>query len=87
MSKTEWIALIAALWAWDRYNRSHSGMSAIDSATQNELGNFAAAEGTNFTNSVWDPYSGQPGYQFGAIYAPGGAGLTAADYTGAFGHM
>jgi hypothetical protein len=31
--------------------------------------------GTNFTNSVWDPVSGQPAYQFGAIDAPGGAAV------------
>lgn len=88
MKRDHLIALFVVLWAWDRYNRSHTGMSAIDTAYGIEMNNLAALEGTNFTNSLWDPVSGQPAYQFGAIDAPGGEGVMGTpSYTGAFGHM
>ena len=51
MSKQHWIILALVLVVMDRYNRSHMGMSAIDTAEQTELANFAAFNGTNFTNS------------------------------------
>lgn len=82
------IALFAVLWAWDRYNRSHTGMAAIDSAYANEVTHFAAMEGTNFTNSYWDPVSGQPTYMFGTVPAPGGAAVMGnQSMTGIFGHL
>ncbi|PMS38471.1 hypothetical protein [Trinickia symbiotica] len=85
MKAEHWIALILVLYVADRYNRSHYGMSAVDAATQAELSNFAAMEGTNFTNSVWDPLSGQPAYQFGTISAPGGAAVMGTpSFSGAF---
>lgn len=88
MSKQHWIILALVLVVMDRYNRSHMGMSAIDTAEQTELANFAAFNGTNFTNSVWDPVSGQPSYQFGTIDAPGGAGVMGdQSFSGAIGHM
>lgn len=85
--KIEWLVFVAALWAWDRHNRSQMGGSAIDRMVRIEGGQLAAMNGTNFTASLWDPVSGQPAYMFGAIDAPGGAGITATDYSGAFGHM
>ncbi|OJB11570.1 hypothetical protein [Burkholderia ubonensis] len=82
------IALFVVLWAWDGYNRSHAGTSAIDAAVASEQNAFAGMQGTNFTNSFWDPYSGQPAYMFGRIDAPGGAGVMGTpSYSGAFGHM
>lgn len=87
MKTTHLIGLFVVLWAWDRYNQSHNGMSAIDASVARESANFAGFQGTNFTNSVWDPLSGQPSYQFGTINAPGGAGITQPSFTGAFGHM
>lgn len=87
MKTNHMIALFVVLWAWDRYNRSHSGVSAIDSAYNVEQNNFAAMEGTNFTNSVWDPVSGQPGYMFGDVPAPGGRAVMGnLDPSGIFGH-
>lgn len=85
------IALFVVLWAWDRHNRSAAGpsaWSAAQAAFQREEANFSAMEGTNFTNSLWDPVSGQPAYMFGTIDAPGGDSVTAQQsFTGAFGHM
>jgi len=88
MSRNHWIVLAIALCVIDRYNRSHAGTSAIASVAQNEMANFAAFNGTNFTNSVWDPVSGQPAYQFGEIDAPGGASVMGQQsFAGAIGHM
>lgn len=88
MKKEHWIAFAVALYVIDRFNRSHLGMSAVDSVAQNEMASFAAFNGTNFTNSVWDPASGQPAYQFGEIDAPGGASVMGQQsFAGAIGHM
>lgn len=88
MKNNHLIALLVVLWAVDRYNRSHYGTSAIDTAYTNEVDNFTAMEGTNFTNSLWDPISGQPTYQFGSIDAPGGDGVMGTpSYSGVFGHL
>ena len=76
MKNDHLFALLVVLWLWDEYNKSHQGISAFDSAYKKELSNFQALEGTNFTNSVWDPVSGQPSYQFGVIDAPGGDSVT-----------
>jgi hypothetical protein len=82
------IALFVVLWAVDAWSKSHAGTSAYDAQFKQNLANFQALEGTNFTNSVWDPVSGQPAYQFGSIYAPGGDGVMGTpSYSGAFGHM
>ncbi|MCX5545694.1 hypothetical protein M3A49_40835 [Paraburkholderia sp. CNPSo 3076] len=87
MSKLEWGVFIALMWAWDAHNRSQAGRSALGDAMQQEGVDWTAADGTNFTNSVWDPYSGQPTYMFGTINAPGGAGISPSDYSGAIGHF
>ncbi|WP_042301731.1 hypothetical protein [Paraburkholderia kururiensis] len=82
------IAFFVLMYAWDRYNRSHDSVSAIDRATNTELAQFAAFNGTNFTNSLWDTASGQPAYQFGTINVPGGDSVMGEPtYTGIFGHM
>ncbi|MBR8254347.1 MULTISPECIES: hypothetical protein [Burkholderia] len=85
------IALFVVLWAWDRHNRSAAGpsaWSAAQAAFQREEANFAAMEGTNFTQSLWDPVSGQPAYMFGTIDAPGGDSVAGPQsYSGVFGHM
>lgn len=91
MKTSHMIALFVVLWAWDRHNQSQSA-PPVNTAINTELGNFTTMQGTNFTNSVWDPVSGQPAYQFGTVNAPGGTatypttGLV-PDYSGAFGHM
>ncbi len=91
MKTDHMIALFVVLWAWDRHNRSAGGpsaWSAAQDAFKKEEQNFAALEGTNFTNSLWDSASGQPAYMFGTIDAPGGdSAMGPQSFTGVFGHM
>ncbi|MFX1803528.1 hypothetical protein PWR66_07730 [Paraburkholderia sp. A1RO-5] len=83
-----WIAGAVLLWAWDAHNRSQQGNASYMTQFQQQVRNFQALEGTNFTNSLWDPVSGQPAYMFGTINAPGGDSVMGTpSYTGAFGHM
>jgi len=71
MTNKELLLLALVVYVGYRYQRSHSGTSAVDSVYAREAGTFANMDGTNFTQSVWDSVSGQPGYMFGTVPAQG----------------
>ncbi|MFM0741792.1 hypothetical protein PQQ51_31565 [Paraburkholderia xenovorans] len=90
MTNKELLLLALVVYVGYRYQRSHSGTSAIDSVYAREASQFATMDGTNFTRSVWDSTSGQPGYMWGTVPAQGGLSTQAIpmQLTGnVFGHM
>jgi hypothetical protein len=71
--KTEhWIVLGLVVWGVHRYNQSHQGQGGLDKAAATEAAAISAMDGTNFTQSLWDPVSGQPAYMFGTVPVPSG---------------
>lgn len=89
MTNKELLLLALVIYVGYRYQRSHNGTSVVDQVWMREAANIGAMNGTNFIQSVWDPVSGQPGYMFGAVPAPGGTAVTpnAPQYSSIFGHM
>lgn len=76
--KIEHFLLIAVALVWfDKRSQSNAmnNQSPVDRVWNTEASTFGQMNGTNFTNSVWDAQSGQPGYMFGSVPAPGGAGV------------
>ncbi|WP_250479118.1 MULTISPECIES: hypothetical protein [unclassified Caballeronia] len=88
--KIEHFLLLAVALVWfDKRQQKANAIAPIDAAYAREAAQFAAMDGTNFTNSVWDATSGQPGYMFGtSVPAPGGAslGTTFDPYASYVGH-
>lgn len=72
MKNEHWIVLGLLVWGVYRYNRSHQGQSGVDKATATEAAAIRSMDGTNFTQSLWDPVSGQPAYMFGTVPVPSG---------------
>jgi hypothetical protein len=72
MTNKEFLLLGLVIYLGYRYQRSHSGTSAVDTVYSREAAGFANMDGTNFTQSVWDATSGQPGYMWGTVPAQGG---------------
>jgi hypothetical protein len=72
MTNKELLLVALVVYAGYRYQRSHRGTSAVDGVYAREAATFANMDGTNFTQSVWDATSGQPGYMFGTVPAQGG---------------
>ncbi|CAG4928245.1 hypothetical protein [Paraburkholderia saeva] len=89
MTNKELMVLALVVYVAYRYQRSHSGTSAVDKVYATEANTFATMDGTNFINSVWDSTNGQPGYMFGTVPAPGGLAVTPGQpqYSSIFGHM
>jgi hypothetical protein len=88
MTNKELLLLALVIYVGYRYQRSHSGTSAVDNVYAREAAMFATMDGTNFTRSVWDPVNGQPGYMFGTVPAQGGLSTQAlALGSNVFGHM
>lgn len=93
MTNKELLLIALVVYVGYRYQRSHSGMSAVDSVYAREAATFATMDGTNFTRSVWDPVNGQPGYMFGTVPAQGGLSTQATNLqiggggAGIFGHL
>ncbi|RQQ65543.1 hypothetical protein [Burkholderia stagnalis] len=76
MNTKDFLFLGAVIYIGWRWQRSHSGVSAVDKAYATDAAQFAGMAGTNFTNSVWDAASGQPSYMYGTVPAPGGLSVT-----------
>jgi hypothetical protein len=72
MTNKELLLVALVVYVGYRYQRSHRGSSAVDNVYAREAAMFATMDGTNFTQSVWDPVNGQPGYMFGTVPAQGG---------------
>jgi hypothetical protein len=92
MKNAHWIVLGLAVWGIYRFNKSHEGVSAIDSTYATEAASVAAMDGTNFTRSLWDPVSGQPAYMFGTVPVQSGTAqyfrtMGPALPTSIYGHM
>lgn len=88
MTNKELLLVALVIYVGYRYQRSHSGTSAVDSVYAREANQFANMDGTNFTQSVWDAQSGQPGYMWGTVPAPGGMATYRTTTGGlSFGHM
>jgi len=88
MTNKELLLVALVVYVGWRYQRSHAGTSAVDGVYAREAATFANMDGTNFTNSVWDATSGQPGYMFGTVPAPGGLATYRATTGGLmFGHV
>jgi hypothetical protein len=75
MKISHFLILAVVLAYLDKRSSAANQLSPVDSAYQREVAQFGAMQGTNFTNSVWDSASGQPGYMFGTVPAPGGASV------------
>jgi hypothetical protein len=78
MKITHFLLLAVALVWFDKRNQNanaYANTSAVDRVYSAEAATFGQMNGTNFTASVWDAQSGMPGYMFGAVPAPGGAGV------------
>jgi hypothetical protein len=79
--KIETFLLLAVALVWyERRQKALNAPSAVDAVYERERAQFAAMGGTDFTNSVWDATSGQPGYMFGTVPAPGGVSLGTATF-------
>ncbi|WP_250479013.1 MULTISPECIES: hypothetical protein [unclassified Caballeronia] len=89
MHTKEFLLLAAVIYVGWRYQRSHSGCSAIDRVYASEAASFNSLVGTNFTNSLWDSASGQPSYMYGAVPTAVQGGLSVQANTGGsiFGHV
>lgn len=89
MTNKELLLLALVIYVGYRYQRSHSGSSAIDNVYAREAAMFSSMDGTNFTRSVWDSTSGQPGYMWGTVPAQGGLSTQSGGdaYSTIFGHM
>jgi hypothetical protein len=73
MKITHFLLLAVALvWFDKRHVNAMNNQSPVDRVWNTEAATFGQMNGTNFTNSVWDAQSGQPGYMFGTVPAPGG---------------
>lgn len=87
MKTSHLVAAFVVLWAWERYNKQNA-VQPYDAAFKQAMSNFQAMEGTNFTQSLWDPVNAQPSYMFGAVPIPGGDGINGTpSFSGAFGAM
>ncbi|SAK68286.1 hypothetical protein AWB76_04082 [Caballeronia temeraria] len=90
MSTKEFLFLGAVIYIGWRYQRSHQSRSAVDQAYLQDAQTFASMAGSNFTQSNWDPVSGQPTYMWGAtpVALQGGLSVQANSGVGSiFGHI
>jgi hypothetical protein len=94
MGHKELLLVALVVYVGYRYQRSHSGSSAVDNVYAREAMQFRNMDGTNFTRSVWDPVNGQPGYMWGTVPAQGGLSTQASNLmigggasASVFGHM
>lgn len=77
MKITHFLLLAVALVWFDKRTQTNAmaNQSPVDRMWNTEAATFGQMNGTNFTSSVWDATSGQPGYMFGAVPAPGGSSV------------
>lgn len=67
MKNHHWILLGLLVYGAYRLNRSQQGDTALQRSLASESASLLAHDGTNWTQSLWDPVSGQPAYMFGAV--------------------
>ena len=89
MKKEHWLLLGLAVWCVYKWDRSQQGTSALDTSYANEAATLSTADGTNWTQSLWDPTSGQPAYMFGTVPVPSGTDqyLRTMGPASIYGHM
>lgn len=92
MKEHHWIVLGVLVYTAYRWNQSQSGTNALAKAYANEAAALKAMDGTNFTQSLWDPVSGQPAYMFGTVPVPSAndvymKAIGAPMSSSVFGHM